>query len=219
MSSHMHAQMKSRFQRWGNKTAMLACIEPLYGWVRQGNVDTRLECVRNLTVEPFVLDVAPENESLTAPALISECHTHLAEFLLAFASGKVNDGEVNPRTEEPLTRRQKPYGNQAGSVSNDFKNMSPCVLAITAASVYPFLAAEKTDWDQIKEKNIAYPVTKFWPTYILKRFVHFNHTYWGNMATVFRSYEEGGGKYYPDSDDDEEEGDDTDDSVGCDDVF
>ena len=198
---------------------MLACIESFHGWVRQGNVDTRLECVRNLTVGPFVLDVLPKNETLTAPDLISECHTHLVEFLLAFASGKVNDGEVNPRTEEPLTRRQKPYGNKVGSVTYDFKNTSPCVLAITVASVYPFLAAEKKDWDKIKEKNIAYPVNRFWPTFILKRFVHFNHTYWENMATVFRNYEKGGGKYYPDSDDDEEEGDDTDDSVGCDDVF
>ena len=105
---HACSQMKSRIQRWGNNKAMLACIDPLHQWVRKGNKDTRLECVRNLTLEPFVLDVAPENEPLTATELIAECHTLVVEFFLAFASGKVNDGEINTRTKKPLTDRQKP---------------------------------------------------------------------------------------------------------------
>ena len=216
---HACSQMKSRFQRWGNKTAMLACIEPLHRWVRQGNVDTRLECVRNLTLDPFVLDVAPTNESLTAPELVAECHTHLVEFFLAFAAGQVNEGETNTRTGEPLTRRQKPYGNSVCTESYDFKSVSACWLSITGASVYPFLVVEKTDWENIKEKGIAYPVTQFWPTYILKRFIHFNQTFWQNLPTVFSSYEDAGGKYYNESDDDEGDGDITDDSAGCDDVF
>jgi len=64
--------------------------------------DTRLECVRNLTLDPFVLDVAPKNESLSAPEVVAECHNHLVEFFLAFAAGQVNEGETNPRTGEPL---------------------------------------------------------------------------------------------------------------------
>lgn len=219
---HACSQMKSRFQRWGNNKAMLACIDPLHQWVRKGNKDTRLECVRNLTLEPFVLDVAPENEPLTATELIAECHTLVVEFFLAFASGKVNDGEINTRTKKPLTGRQKPYGSKVGQTSAAFKSVSPSWLAITGASLYPFLVAEKEEWEDVKEKTIAYPVTSFWPGFILRRFVHYNQTFWEKLPSVFKSYEAAGGKYYPDSDEAEEDvgdGELMEGDAGCDNVF
>ena len=221
-ATHACSQMKSRIQRWGNNKAMLACIDPLHQWVRKGNKDTRLECVRNLTLEPFVMDVAPENEPLTATELIAECHMLVVEFFLAFASGKVKDGEINTRTKKPLTHRQKPYGSKVGQTSADFKNVSPSWLAITGASLYPFLVAEKEEWGDVMEKTIAYPVTSFWPGFILRRFVHYNQTFWNKLPSVFKSYEAAGGNYYPDSDEAEEDvgdGELMEGDAGCDNVF
>jgi len=214
--------MKSRFQRWGNKTAMLACIDPWHAWVRSGDVTSRLQCVRDLHLEPYVLGVAPDDEQLTAAEVISECHQRVIEFFLAFAAGTVKEGELNPRTDEPLTRRQKPYGKKVGTNTYYFRNVSPAWLAITAASVYPFLVAEKKEWDDLKQKSIAYPVTSLWPFKVLKRFTYFNKTFADRLQRAFRSYEAAGGKYYDESDEkagEVEENDIMEDSNSCDDVF
>ena len=218
--THMSTQIKSRLQRWGNKKAMMACLDDLHQWVRSGDVTTRLKAVRELHVDPFVMNVGPSGETLTHAELVTQSRTKVIEFLLQFAAGKVKEGEVN-NTKDPITQRQKPYGREACSSARGFKNLSPACLAITMASAYPLIVAEMDQWEDVLDKNIAYPVTSLWPTKVVKRHLHFNTTFFDKLEDVFESYEAADGKYFPEGEDEQEAGGEVAEpsSSDCDDVF
>jgi len=218
----MSVQMKSRLQRLGNKKALMACLEPIHRWIRSGHVDTRLKAVRDLHVEPFPLNVPPDGETLSRADLETQARKQVVEFFVKFASGTVLEGELNNQNE-PLVHRQKPYGKEACQSAQGFKNVSPASLAISMASAYPFLVTEMNLWNNVVEKNIAYPLTSLWPAKLVKRFVHFNTIFFDMWEDVLQSYESAGGRYFPeDEEEDEEDADkgavssDTDD---CDNVF
>ena len=174
-------------------------------------------------MEPFVMDVAPTGETLTAAEMVTACHSHLVEFFLQFASGHVKAEEYNPKTGNLLSKRQPPYGTKVGSNSHYFRSVSPSWLAITAASIYPFLVADKKEWSDLRVKSFAYKITGFWPVRLLRRYNHFNNVYREHLQRVWRNYESTGGKYYEDDDDDdgpaESESDIIDEGNSCDDVF
>ena len=175
---------------------MFACVDRLHTWLRGGNLNARLQCVRELTLTPYVMDVAPEGEELSASNMVTQCHQQVVEFFLAFASGYVKDGEINPRTEKPLVSRQPPYGTKADTSSHYFRTVSPSWFAITAAALYPFLVAEKEEWEELRERTHAYPVTSFWPVTLIRRYNHFHNTYKEHLQSIFRSYESTGGTYF-----------------------
>ena len=148
--------MKSRLQRWGNKRAMVASAAPLHQWVRQGDENVRLLCLRNLgltTSSPL-----PSAEKETVEQLVAQCHSKVVEFLLDFASGKVLPDEMN-RKGEPITKRQKPYSERGGKETDAFKNIYPAWFGITLASLYPFLTEDKSLWSELLTNNVKYPVT------------------------------------------------------------
>ena len=71
----------------------------------------------------------------------------MVQFFIKFASGFVEEGEVNNQ-KDPLVVRQKPFGKDAGLSTRGFKDVSPANLAITMASAYPLLVAELDVWKQ-----------------------------------------------------------------------
>lgn len=212
-------QMKSRLQRWGNKRAIIACASPLHKWVRDGDQDVRLECIRNLDLPPSTS--LPSGEEATVEQLVAQCHSGLVKFLLEFSSGKVLPGELNKKKAE-ITARQKPYSVYAGKETDAFKNVPPPWFAVTLATLYPFLAEDKSLWPERLRNNFAYPVTSLWPVKVVKRFVHFINTVVDKHSCMFKNYENAGGEYYKneETDSDEEASVEVeDDSIDCDNVF
>ena len=59
---------------------MLACADSLHAWLRRGNLAARLQCVRELAMTPYVMDVTPVGESLTAAQMVTECHQEVVQF-------------------------------------------------------------------------------------------------------------------------------------------
>ena len=138
-------QMKSRLQRWGNKRAILACARPLHHWVRQGDVNVRLQCVRNLGLDAET-DL-PAEEPSSVKELVSMCHAGIVEFLLDFASGKTLPGELNNK-DEIINQRQRPYSEAAGRDTNAFRSVPPPFFAVTLASLYPYLVEDQNMWSK-----------------------------------------------------------------------
>lgn len=215
-------QMKSRHQRWGNKRAILACATPLHKWVRDGDQDVRLRCIRNMDLP--LAESLPSGEKATAEQLVSQCHTQLVEFLLDFASGKVLPGELNKKNKE-ITKRQKPYSELGGRETDAFKNLPPPYFAYTLATLYPFLAEDTSAWPERVKTSVAYPATSLWPVKVVKRFVHFTNTVVDKHSCMLENYEKAGGEYYgnEESESPEEADEDSDevedDPDDCDNVF
>lgn len=219
MHDHVSVQIKSRHQRWGNKKALMACLRPMHQWIRGGDYQTRLKAVRELHLDPFVLNVGPTGETLDHSALVQQSRSHVVQFLIKFASGFVEEGEVNNQ-KEALVVRQKPFGKDAALSTRGFKNVSPANLAITMASAYPLLVAELVAWKDVNDRNIAYPLTSLWPVKLVKRFLHFNTTYFDKWHEVLESYEDEGGEIHPEAED-EDDGEPvpSSESDDCDNVF
>ena len=227
VSSHVLLQMKSRLQRWSNKRVIVTSVRPLHHWVRQGDKNVRLQCLRNLGLDPGT--TLPAEEPLPVKELVSMCHAGLVEFLLDFASGKVLPGELNKK-DEAITRRQKPYCEHAGKETNAFRNVPPPWFAVTLAALYPYLVEEQNMWTKRSKQSFAYPCTGLWPVKVVKRYVHFINVTTEKLTKLFDNYEKNGGEYYtmedgPSDDEDEDEAgdaaeeDEEQESSDCDDVF
>ena len=216
-------QMKSRLQRWGNKRAVVACADPLYQWVREGDKKLRLECVRNLALDPS--EPLPEGELPTVKEIVTECHSKVVEFLLDFSRGKVLPGEKNKKGDIIL-QRQRPYTELISKETNNFKDAPPSWFGITLAALYPFLAADKTAWETLKT-TVAHPCTSLWPVKVVKRFCHFIDTFVELHQVVLHNYEKAGGIYHDNNTNSEEDADKAseeetegdEESEDCDDVF
>ena len=219
----IHTQMKSRLQRWGNKRAILACVDPLYEWISAGDKDLQLKCIRNLGLDEDT--VLPKGEKQTVEELVQQCCELVVEFFLAFSSGKVKPGELNKKGDS-ITKRQKPYSNYAGQETSYFKNVSPACFGITLATTYPFLAEDRDMWSR-RCQMAAHPCTALWSVNVVKRFLHFIDTLYQKLPSVFEKYEEAGGQYYdaededPSNEDEHGSRDDEDDEEedDCDNVF
>ena len=212
-------QMKSRLQRWGNKRAILACVDPLCTWIAAGDRDLRLKCIRNLTLDPETS--LPPGEESGVDDLVQQCQHLVVQFLVDFASGKVKPGEVNKK-DEVITKRQRPYANSAGQDIDAFKSVSPAAFGITLSSVYPFLAEDASLWKQ-RCKIAAHPLPAFWPVNVMKRFIHFIDTLYDKVPGVFENYEQEGGEYFQSEEEEEDSDEESDDACteedDCDDVF
>ena len=111
---------------------------------------------------------------------------------LDFASGKVLPDEVNKKGDK-IMMRQKPYSEYAAKQTNAFKDIPPSWFAVSLSALYPFLAADKTTWETLKN-TVAYPCTSLWPVKVVKRFIYFIDTLFSKHSKMFSSYQNMGGQ-------------------------
>ena len=125
---HTHTQqVKSRLQRWGNKRLITACIDPLYKFVREGDVELRLKFVRCLG-EPdgdFTLPNA-KDKCKSVTDLKAKVKTLLVQALMLFSQGSGK-------------RKVKPYGAKEARSKVAFKKVSSSAIATTLAVAYTIL--------------------------------------------------------------------------------
>ena len=103
--------------------------------------------------------------------------------------------DTTPKKKKRKSRRVYPYGPAAARSADAFKELPFTFFATTLAAMYPFLANDKEQWDDIMKMH-AYPMTHLWPVGPVRRSMHFIGKCLTHMGIVLESYEGQGGDYY-----------------------
>ena len=196
--THLLRSMKTRFQKWTNKSLVVACVPELHTWVRsgpKGSKKERVECLKALTRS----STSPDDDGRT-------CQSLVVKALVQYSRGKEG-------------AKVWPYGDKAHNTTGGFKKISSPTFAVTLSCMYPFIVEDKSKWDSLLGKSM-YPIKQLWPKGVICRFMNFNQAFHTNRKDIFDSYQASGGTFHGDtggSSDDEPSNEDAED-VGYEDA-
>ena len=183
----MLANFKSRINRITNKAFIADNAVTLYNWVREGDTETRLRCLRSLG-DPGDLDFPIGGEpDRSAEQLLEGMSFVDVETLVNVSSGRVGT--------EDNQYGYYPYGKKASYSSDAFCTLPDAFFYMTLAEIYPFVARDKSTWK--KMLNVCdHKMTGLWPWGKLNRHMKFRKQFKINRVNLFKAYEKAGGDFH-----------------------
>ena len=178
---------KVRINRVTNRTWLSKCVNSLHGWVREGDVETRLKVIRALG-DPGDVQLPVEGEPVKSmDTLVRKMSFYVVNALVAVSAGR----ESNEQNKYGFF----PFGKQAGISTKAFIKLPDAVFSMALAEIYPFVAREKSKWE-IMLKRCDHPMTGLWPWGKLKRHMTFRSRWRVNRKELFEMYNENGGEFH-----------------------
>ena len=184
VSMKLLALVKVTLHRLGNKQFLTTVADQLHSWIRDGEKDVRLKCIREL---------APLDNETSSMELFQDMASNVVDTLVKVASGR-----APIRTTEKGKNKYGfyPYGKEAGLSTIAFKNVPSSWFAVTLSELYPFLRSDKDAWPEMLKK-LSHPLTALWPWATLRRHVSFHSKFHTNKEKLFKAYESSGhGTYH-----------------------
>ena len=176
--------MKTRLQRWGNKSNIETCTQPLREFVNNGDRDLRLKFFRFMGMPPDFENVVLPNEKDTAESsqwLSVKTRAMIVDALMDYAQG-------------PQTGTNFPYGKGPATLKKKFKQVSSSAFSTTLSIMYPIIAEPDESYESVL-KEVSYPMTHLWPKGVVQRYLHFHRVFRLHRQNLFSDYESNGGKY------------------------
>ena len=183
----MLANFKSRINRITNKAFISNNAVSLYAWVREGDPETRMRCLRALG-DPGDLDLPVDGEPIqTSSQLIRQMSFAITATLVNVSCGRGG-------TEEN-EYGYFPYGKKAAESSDAFCTLPDAFFTMTLAEIYPFVARDRSAWGKML-KVCNHKMTGLWPWGKLNRHMQFRKQFRINRVDLFKGYEEAGGEFH-----------------------
>ena len=159
---------------------IVACVKPLYEWVRTGDKALRLSFLRELG-EPEEHDL----KKVTAKKLCTDFSYIVVATLVKMSKGRDATGS----NEYGFY----PYGKAASYSTNHFKSVPDSFFAITLSEMYLFVSKDKDTWSSMQ---YAHPITNLWPWATVKKHMNFQAKMRKRRLELFELYESEGGEYH-----------------------
>ena len=173
--------MKSKFERLGNRVYLQECAGGMHAWLREGSDEEKtkkMELLRSMGG-----DLKTDLEKHVGYRII--------ELLVHIARGR------DPDPDKKIKRGYYPYGNKAAFSSRAFKLVPTPSLATSFTVVYPYLVREKVKWPELMKKYLHPMSSKgLWPVAVVNRYLSFFTLFRSARKNLFECYEAQGGAYH-----------------------
>ena len=173
--------MKSKFERLGNRKYLQECAGGMHAWLREGSDEEKTK--KKELLRSMGGDLKTDLEKHVGYRIV--------ELLVHIAKGR------DPNPDKKQMRGYYPYGNKAAFSSNAFKLVPTPCLATSFTVVYPYLLREKVKWSELM-KRYLHPMSSrgLWPVAVVNRYLEFFTLFRSARKNLFACYEAQGGAYH-----------------------